>query len=174
MHAHPLPGAPPLEIASIFREHAGSYRRQHPLLSDEQDRVLTDLERCRTPALGGHLYRCEQCRNQVALHDSCLNRHCPTCQGPAQFRWVEQRKKRLLPTAYFHVVFTLPALVRPLVRRYPRLLFNLLFATAARTLLDLGHDPNRLGATLGFTLVLHTWKRDLLFHPHVHGIVTGG
>ncbi len=173
MHAHPPPGAPRLEIAAIFRAHGGSFRQRHRL-SPEQERVLGDLERCRTAALGGHLYRCSQCSAEVPLYNSCLNRHCPTCQGPAQFRWVVQRKERLLPTDYFHVVFTLPGLLRPLVRRYRRLLFDLLFATAADTLLTFGRDPKRLGAEIGFTLVLHTWTRDLRFHPHVHAIVTAG
>ena len=173
MHAHAPPGAPRLEIASIFRAHGGSFRQKHPL-SPEHDRVLGDLERCRTAALGGHLYRCQQCSAEVPLYNSCLNRHCPTCQGPAQFRWVAGRKERLLPTDYFHVVFTLPAPLRQLVRRYRRLLFDLLFAAAADTLLAFGRDPKRLGAEIGFTLVLHTWTRDLRFHPHVHAIVTGG
>jgi hypothetical protein len=126
------------------------------------------------PALGSHRYRCQQCAAEVALHDSCLNRHCPSCQGPAQIRWVEQRQQRLLPTHYFHLVFTLPAALRRLARRCPRQIFNLLFAAAAHTLLALGRDPKRLGATIGFTLVLHTWTRELLFHPHVHGVVGGG
>jgi Putative transposase/Transposase zinc-binding domain len=173
VHAHAPPGAPRLEIASIFRTHGPSFRKTHHL-SPEQDRALADLQRCRTAALGGHLYRCEQCSAEVPLYNSCLNRHCPTCQGPAQLRWVAGRKERLLPTDYFHVVFTLPALLRPLVRRYRRLLFDLLFATAADTLLTFGRDPKHLGAELGFTLVLHTWTRDLRFHPHVHAIVTGG
>ena len=173
MHAHAPPGAPRLEIAAIFRAHGGSFRQKHRL-SPEQDRVLRDLERCRTAALGGHLYRCQQCSAEVPLYNSCLNRHCPTCQGPAQLRWVDGRRKRLLPTDYFHVVFTLPALLRPLARRYRRLLYDLLFATAADTLLTFGRDPKRLGAELGFTLVLHTWTRELRFHPHVHAIVTGG
>lgn len=173
MHAHPPAGAPRFEINAILRQHGRAFRNQHAL-SAEQRRVLDDLERCRTSALGSHLYRCQQCAAQVVLHDSCLNRHCPSCQGPAQLRWVEQRKQRLLPTHYFHLVFTLPAQLRPLAHRCPRQLFDLLFAAAAHTLLALGRDPKRLGATLGFTLVLHTWKRDLLFHPHVHGIVSGG
>ena len=173
MHAHAPPSAPRLEIATIFRAHGGSFRQKHRL-SPEQDHVLRDLERCRTAALGGHLYRCQQCSAEVPLYNSCLNRHCPTCQGPAQLRWVEGRKERLLPTDYFHVVFTLPALLRPLARRYRRLLYDLLFATAAETLLTFGRDPKRLGAELGFTLVLHTWTRELRFHPHVHAIVTGG
>ncbi|HTX54818.1 MAG TPA: IS91 family transposase [Candidatus Baltobacteraceae bacterium] len=174
MHAHPQPGAPPpFEINAILRQHGRAFR-SHNTLSAEQLRVLDDLDRCRTPALGSHLYRCQQCAAEVVLHDSCLNRHCPSCQGPAQIRWVEQRKQRLLATHYFHLVFTLPAQLRPLAQRCPRQLFNLLFAAAAHTLLDLARDPNRLGATLGFSLVLHTWKRDLNFHPHVHGIVSGG
>jgi hypothetical protein len=173
VHAHAPPGAPRLEIAAILRAHGGSFRQKHSL-SAEHDRVLGDLEGCRTAALGGHLYRCQQCSAEVPLYNSCLNRHCPTCQGPAQFRWVAGRKERLLPTDYFHVVFTLPALLRPLVRRYRRLLFDLLFAAAADTLLAFARDPKRLGAEIGFTLVLHTWTRDLRFHPHVHAIVTGG
>jgi DNA-directed RNA polymerase subunit RPC12/RpoP len=173
VHAHPTPGTPPFEINSIFRTHGPRYRTQHHL-TREQHRVVNDIERCRTSALGGHLYRCTHCAADVSLYNSCLNRHCPTCQGPAQLRWVEQRKQRLLSTDYFHLVFTLPAALRPLAHRCRRPIFDLLFAAAAHTLLALGRDPKRLGATIGFTLVLHTWKRDLLFHPHVHGIVSGG
>lgn len=173
MQAHAPSGAPRVELAAIFRAHGASFREQHHL-SPEQERVLGDLARCRTAALGGHLYRCQQCAAAVPLYNSCLNRHCATCQGPAQFRWIAGRIKRLLPTDYFHVVFTLPAPLRPLVRRYRRLLFDLLFTTAADTLLAFGRDPKRLGAEIGFTLVLHTWTRDLNFHPHIHAIVTGG
>jgi DNA-directed RNA polymerase subunit RPC12/RpoP len=173
VHAHPPSGAPRFEINAILRHHGRAFRTTHPL-SAAQRRVLDDLERCRTPALASHRYRCQHCAAEVVLHDSCLNRHCPTCQGAAQIRWVEQRKQRLLVTHYFHLVFTLPAQLRPLAHRCPRQIFDLLFAAAAHTLLDLGRDPQRLGATLGFTLVLHTWKRDLNFHPHVHGIVSGG
>ena len=136
--------------------------------------MLSDLERCRTPALGGHRYRCAQCGGEAVLSNSCLNRHCPTCQGPAQFTWVAQRTHRLLATPYFHLVFTLPAALRPLALCSPRLLFTLLFAAAAHTLLDLARDPKRLGATMGFSLVLHTWKCDLQFHPHVHCVVPAG
>jgi len=173
VHAHPTSGVAPFDINSIFRAHGQQFRRQHRL-SREQHRALDDLERCRTSALGGHLYRCKHCAAEVALYNSCLNRHCPTCQAPAQLRWVEQRKLRLLPTDYFHLVFTLPAALRPLALRCRRPIFDLLFAAAAQTLLTLGGDPKRLGASIGFTLVLHTWKKDLQFHPHVHGIVSGG
>jgi len=174
VHAHPASGAPPsFAIADIWRAHAESFLHTDQL-SPEQQRVMRDIERCRTSALGGHLYRCRTCAAEVPLFNSCLNRHCPSCQGTAQFRWVEQRIKRLLNTHYFHLAFTLPAPLRPLCRSHPRLLFDLLFAAAASTLIDLARDPKRLGAEIAFSLVLHTWTRDMRFHPHVHGIVSGG
>lgn len=172
MHGHPRAGAT-LEVAQVFRRFAAPYRDKHAL-GDEQARVLRDLENCRTAALGEHLYQCTDCGRQVPLYNSCLNRHCPTCQGPAQYRWIEQRQRRLLNTPYFHVVFTLPALLRPVVLAHRDLLLDLLFCSVAKTLHAFAADPDRLGALIGFTLLLHTWKRDMLFHPHVHGIVTGG
>jgi len=172
MHPHPNAGAK-LEIAQIFRRFAGAHRQKHTL-ADEPARVLCDVEECRTSALGGHLYRCENCGRDVPLYNSCLNRHCPTCQGPAQYHWIEQRKRRLLNTGYFHMVFTLPARLRPVVFAHRRSLLDLLFRSVAETLHAFAADPKRLGAQLGFTLVLHTWTRELLFHPHLHAIVTGG
>jgi hypothetical protein len=172
MHEHPKPGAK-LEVAHIFRRFANAYRRKH-VLTDEQKRVLGDLEHCRTSALGEHLYRCQDCGREVPLYNSCLNRHCPTCQGPAQYHWIEQRQRRLLNTAYFHVVFTLPSLLREVVYEHRRILLDLLFRSVSETLHAFAADPQRLGAQLGFTLVLHTWTRTLFFHPHLHAIVTGG
>jgi hypothetical protein len=169
MPVHPGTGAK-LEVAEIFRRFAAAYSRSHPL-SDEQGRVLRDLERCRTAALGGHLYHCPDCGQDVPLYNSCLNRHCPTCQGPAQYRWIEQRQGRLLNTVYFHMVFTLPALLRAVVFAHRRLLLDLLFSSVAETLNAFAADPKRLGAQIGFTLVLHTWRRDMLYHrtnfPHI-------
>jgi DNA-directed RNA polymerase subunit RPC12/RpoP len=172
MHQHPQPGAKP-EIAQVFRRFAQAYRRQHAL-SDQQARVLSDLEHCRTSALGEHLYRCQDCGREVPLYNSCLNRHCPTCQGPAQYRWIEQRQRRLLNTAYFHAVFTVPAVLREVICGHRQLLLDLLFQSVAQTLHAFAAEPQHLGAQLGFTLVLHTWSRTLFFHPHIHAIVTGG
>ena len=172
MHAHPNTGAK-LEVAQIFRRFAEAYRHKHDL-ADEPARVLLDVEHCRTSALGGHLYHCDDCGRDVPLFNSCLNRHCPTCQGPAQYHWIEERKQRLLNTGYFHMVFTLPAPLRGVVFAHRRRLLDLLFRSVAETLHAFAADPKRLGAQLGFTLVLHTWTRELLFHPHLHAIVTGG
>ncbi|MCU0522874.1 MAG: IS91 family transposase [Polyangiaceae bacterium] len=172
MHEHPQAGAK-IEIAQVFRTFSAAYRHNHAL-ANEQARVLRDLEHCRTAALGGHLYRCQDCGSEVPLYNSCLNRHCPTCQGPAQYRWIAERQRRLLNSPYFHAVFTLPAILRPVVLAHRRILLDLLFSCVAETLHTFAANPQQLGAQLGFTLVLHTWKRDLLFHPHLHAIITGG
>ncbi len=172
MHMHPSTGAK-LEIAQIFRRFADTFRHNHSL-GTEASRVLRDLEHCRTAALGGHLYRCHDCGREVPLFNSCLNRHCPTCQGPAQYRWIAQRQQRLLNAPYFHVVCTLPAILRPVVLAHRRVLLDLLFRSVADTLHLFAADPKHLGGQLGFTAVLHTWTRELLFHPHIHAIVTGG
>lgn len=132
------------------------------------------VERCRTDALGGHVDQCANCGYTAISYNSCRNRHCPKCQSLAQARWIEARLARILPTHYFHVVFTLPASLRPIALRAAEPLYNLLFASASATLLELGEDPKRLGAQLGFTAVLHTWTRTLELHPHLHCVVTGG
>jgi len=172
MHKHPDSGARP-QIAEVFRRFAGAYRERYAL-SGEQRRVLHDLECCRTATLGGHLYRCHGCGSEVPLYNSCLNRHCPTCQGPAQYHWIEQRRRRLLNTPYFHVVFTLPSTLRGVVLAHRAVLLGLLFRAASQTLLGFAANPRWLGAQPGVTLVLHTWTRQMLFHPHIHAIVTGG
>jgi hypothetical protein len=167
------PARPALELADIVREHGAAFRRRH-VLTPEQHAVLSAVARCRTAELGGHVDVCLACGHSVQSYNSCRNRHCPKCQALAQAKWVEGRMARVLPIHYFHVVFTLPAELRPLVAYNRRKVFDLLFAAASTTLLELGADPKRLGAQLGITMVLHTWARDLAFHPHVHAIVTGG
>jgi len=164
---------PVLEIADIFRAHGAAYRQRHTVNADQRA-AMHAIETCRTAALGGHMDICDTCGHQRPAYHSCRNRHCAKCQSLRQAQWIEQRMTRLLPTHYFHVVFTLPAALRPLAHRNHRRIFTLLFQTAAETLLTLGRDPDRLGAQLGITAVLHTWTRDLQFHPHVHCIVTGG
>jgi hypothetical protein len=160
-----------LQVAEIFRRHGAAFARTHAL-SAQQRRVLDAVMACRTAALGGHLDVCSHCGHEQPSYNSCRNRHCPTCQALQQARWIEARTERILPTHHFHVVFTLPAELRPLARCNPRTLYSLLFAAAAQTLLQLGWD--RLGAQLGITAVLHTWTRQMLLHPHLHCIVTGG
>src|SRR5690606_14520910 len=121
-----------------------------------------------------HLEKCTACGDERPAYNSCRNRHCPKCQSLAQARWVEKQAARVLPVTCFHVVFTLPAELRPLAKAHPEAIYTLLFAAASSTLLTLGRDPKWLGAELGVTTVLHTWTRDLSLHPHVHCIVTAG
>jgi hypothetical protein len=157
----------------VFRRFGQSHRSSHTL-SREQAKVFDAILACRTAALGGHLDVCEDCGFERPSYNSCFNRHCPKCQGIAAARWVEGRKQAILPVQHFHVVFTLPAELRPLALRNRVPIFDLLFEAASQTLLTLGADRRRLGALLGLSAVLHTWTRDLSFHPHLHTIVTAG
>ena len=147
--------------------------RRHRL-SGGQRRVMQDIIACRTAALGGQLAQCDHCGAQVIRYHSCQNRHCPKCQTLAKVRWVEARLRDLLPIPYFHCVFTLPHALNPLAQGNPRLLYGLLFQTAAATLQTFGRDPKWLGGELGITMVLHTWSQTLEHHIHVHCVVTGG
>jgi hypothetical protein len=163
-----------LTLGDIFRAHGEAYRKRHAL-SEPQRKAMRAIEICRTPVLGGRVEVCDYCGHQEVFFGSCRNRHCPTCQSLSQARWIDSRMQRLLPTGYFHVVFTVPdEILNGLILRNRELFFDLLFAAGSQTLLTLGADPKRLGAQLGVTCVLHTWTRDLRFHAHLHCIVTGG
>lgn len=176
-HAPPAgartPNGARLELADIVRAHGDALRQTHALTPD-QHAVLRDIARCRTAVLGGHVDVCSTCGLTAITYNSCRNRHCPKCQAPAQAKWVGQRLSKLPNAHFFHVVFTLPKELRGLVQANRVALFKLLLAVSAATLLELGRNPKYLGAELGITSVLHTWTRELLFHPHVHCIVTGG
>jgi len=164
---------PRFEVADIVREYGEAFRATHHV-SHEQARVLHAIAQCRTAALGGHVEACERCGAEQICYNSCRNRHCPKCQGSARAKWLAAEQALLLPVPYFHVVFTLPHLLNPLVRVNQRRLYNLLFQAVARTLRQFARDPHHLGAELGITAVLHTWGQTLTEHIHGHCIVTGG
>lgn len=164
---------PKLEVADVLREHGPGYRAQH-MLTPQQSRVMDALQKCRTAALGGHLELCDHCGFSRPAYNSCRDRHCPKCQSLRQAQWIRARKERLLPVPYFHVVFTLPSSLRRLCRRNDREMYGLLFEAATQTLQRLAQDPERLGARIALTTVLHTWTRELDYHPHLHCIVTAG
>lgn len=159
-------------LLALFREHGPAYVASHPSLSSEQGRLLDSIQACRTAALGGRLYVCDGCGVALPLYNSCRNRHCPACQALDQARWIAAREARVLPVGHHHVVFTLPAELRPLARRHAKAIYALLFEAASKTLELLARET--LGAQLGVTAVLHTWTRELLFHPHVHCVVSAG
>ncbi len=164
-------GRPRFDIAEIVRRHRAALEAEaHLTLA--QRRVLSAVERCRTAALGGHVDTCRSCGFERPAYNSCRNRHCPKCQALRQEKWIAARTERLVPARHFHVVFTVPSELRALGRCYPREIFDALFSAASETLLALGQT--RLDARLGITMVLHTWTRELRFHPHVHALVTAG
>jgi hypothetical protein len=163
------------EMADIVRTHQSEFlARRNPVLSREQRKALRDIRDCRSAALGGRVEQCDQCGHRVILYNSCRNRHCPKCQATARARWLAQRETELLPVPYFHVVFTLPAQIGRLALQNPRLIYSILFRTAAATLLETARDPRLLGAHIGFLAVLHTWGQNLHLHPHLHCVVPGG
>jgi hypothetical protein len=162
-----------LEVADIFRA-CGPTWRSTVALSLGQLKVMSAIEQCRSAALGGHVLRCSGCSRTEIAYNSCRNRHCPKCQASAARRWLEAREADLLPVEYYHVVFTLPALISAIAWYNKRIIYGLLFDIAAETLRTIAADPRHLGADIGATLVLHTWGSALTHHPHVHGIVPGG
>jgi hypothetical protein len=132
------------------------------------------IETCRTPALGGVVEFCDHCQYTHTRYRSCRNRHCPKCQAEARLKWLEQRKAELLPTEYFHVVFTLPEPIAAIAFYNKEAVYEILFRATAQTLLTIAADPKRLGVDLGFFCVLHSWGQNLHFHPHLHCVVPGG
>ena len=132
------------------------------------------MARCRTAALGGHVERCGGCAHTRVAYNSCRNRHCPKCCGSRQADWLAREAGNLLPVEYHHVVFTLPAEVNPIGLLNPATVYDALLAAAAETVREVAAGPKHLGAEVGLLLVLHTWGQTLSYHPHAHGIATGG
>ena len=171
-----LPGRTNLEVADIFRGEAISFLQDYgERLSSSQKRVFSDIQACRTAVMGGHVGACDECGHREISYNSCRNRHCPKCQALARAQWLEQRAAELLPISYFHVVFTLPAEMAALALQNKRLLYGMLFEAASRTLLEVAANPRHLGADeIGVLAVLHTWGQNLMHHPHLHCVVSGG
>ncbi len=161
------------ELADILNEHGQKYIDIYGL-SPEQLKVLSDITSCRTAKLRGHTDVCEECGHLRISYNSCRNRHCPKCQGLLKEKWIEDRKKDLLPIQYHHIVFTIPNNLNDLVLRNKKEMYTLLFKASSETLKELAADPKYLNANIGFISILHTWGQNLMDHPHIHCIVTGG
>ena len=161
-------GRPVLEVADIFRDHGPAWRKANAgHVSLGQLKVMAAIESCRTAALGGHVARCEDCAHEVIAYNSCRNRHCPKCQGAAARGWLAERAAELLPTPYYHVVFTLPAAIGDIAYHNKTVIYDLMFKASAETMITIAADPEHLGARIGVTSVLHTWGSALTHHPHV-------
>lgn len=162
---------PRYEVADIFRLYGHAFRRAYAV-SYQQHLVMRDIVQCRTAALGGHVDACDACGGLRVSYNSCRNRHCPKCGALAKAEWLEKQKMHLLPTHYFHVVFTIDHAFNPIARVNQKLVYDLLFRSAAATLKAFGQT--HLGGEIGFTAILHTWGQTLNEHPHLHCLVPGG
>jgi hypothetical protein len=163
-------------IGEILRAHRALF--DHGPLSSKlrpyQIQALLDIAACGTAACGLHAQRCDHCGHERIVANTCGNRSCPHCQSGERKAWVEARECELLPCGYFHVVMTLPDDIRQLAKAFPLVVLSALMQAAPDAIHCLAGDPQHLGAEAGSMVVLHTWTRDLRWHPHVHLIVTGG
>lgn len=169
-------GGQSLNVHQLLRQLAPDYLQRHgPSMPGRQRQVLKKMLSCRTPALGGQMFQCQDCPGFEYRYHSCNDRHCPQCGQTDADAWLEAQRARLLfPVPYFFVTFTVPEELRMFLRSHPQIALNLLFAVTAKALQDLAGNPERLGAQLGMLGVLHTWARSLLFHPHIHYLIPGG
>jgi hypothetical protein len=161
-------------VNEVFRNYGESYLQKHPEASLHERKVMRSIEICRTEALGGRVEECSSCGHKVILYNSCRNRHCPQCQSMKKEKWILERKNEVLPFTYFHIVFTLPDTLNPVVIRNKRVVYDLMFDICRRTLLSVSADEKYFGADIGFFSILHTWGQKLNLHPHLHCVVPGG
>lgn len=161
-------------LAEIFENGLAAYCNSGKRLSSKQWKVVNRILTCHTPILGGHMYQCDNCSSQELHYNSCRDRHCPRCQSLARASWVQKRADELLPTGYFHLVFTIPSEFNEYALYNKESFYTLFFNAVSSTLLTLGKDPKHLGASIGVISVLHTWGRTLVHHPHIHCIIPGG
>jgi Putative transposase/Transposase zinc-binding domain len=167
---------PPLEVADLVRTAGSAFlERNRAWIRWTHIKVLLAIARCRTAALGGHIDECVRCGHRATIsYNSCRNRHCPKCQTGARERWIQARRRELLPSPYVHVVFTLPPQLAALALQNKKVIYGLLLRASAETLLEVARNPRHLGAEIGFFSVLHTWNQKLQLHPHVHCVVPAG
>lgn len=158
-------------VAAVLRRFLPDFTQRTPV-SPHILKILRRLSRCFTGKLGWALWQCERCSAPHWRPLGCGDRHCPQCTTRAREAWLEKQRRAILPVRYYHWVFTLPAVLRPLALQNPKAIYTLLFAAAAETLLQFGEQ--RLGVCLGVTALLHTWGQNLGEHPHLHCLVTGG
>lgn len=161
------------ELADVFRNCQQDYLSRHRLTAD-QHKAFRAIVTCRTSIQGSHRLICEDCDHIKTCYNSCRNRHCPKCQYVRQLLWVERLKSRLLPVRYFHVVFTVPQMLRPLFYLNQKKCYDLLFASSAEAVRKTGANPSFLGVQTGNLSVLHTWGQSLTYHPHIHMLIPAG
>lgn len=164
-----------LELADIFRRYGPTYRQKYASrMPGNHFKAMRAIEQCRTSALGGQVYRCPTCDEMQYSYHSCRNRHCPKCQNENAQAWLEKQQDLLLPVPYFLLTFTLPSAFHEVARSHQCLLYDLLFKTSAAATQQLAQGPRWIGGQIGMVGVLHTWGRNLAYHPHIHYLVPAG
>src|SRR4051795_10096269 len=166
---------PAVEVADILHTQGRRFLDNYQASFGYQKlKAFRAIQNCRTAALGGHLDACSKCGQQAISYNSGRNRHCPKCQAQARQRWLAAREREVLPTTYFHVVFSIPHELNVFALENPRAFYELLFTASAASALEMAANPERLGAEIGMIAILHTWGQNLLLHPHIHCVVPAG
>jgi hypothetical protein len=164
-----------LELADIFRLYGPTYRQKYAdQILPSHRQAMRAIQQCRTQTLGGQVYACPTCGEVQYSYHSCRNRHCPKCQNDKAQEWLEAQQDLLLCVPYFMLTFTLPAALCEVVRSHQNLLYNLLFRVSAAAAQHLAQDPRFVGGQIGLVGILHTWGRNLAYHPHIHYLVPAG
>ena len=160
-------------IQEILNKGLDGYLKKHKVIVHKQ-KVINAIKDCKTEKLGAHKYVCDECGYEEIAYNLCRNRHCPNCQTGKKLKWIEARKSEVLNVKYYHVVFTIPSEIYTVVLQNQEKMYKVLFKASAETLQELAKDEKYLGGEIGFFSILHTWGQNLMYHPHIHCVVTGG
>ena len=161
------------KIQQILNKGIDEYIEKHKVVGYKQ-KVIKAIKDCKTEKLGAHKYICDECGHEEIAYNTCRNRHCPNCQFGKKLKWIEARKSEVLNVKYYHVVFTIPSEIYTVVLQNQEKMYKILFKASGETLQELAGDEKYLGAEIGFFSILHTWGQNLMYHPHIHCVVTGG
>ena len=161
------------KIQQIINKGIKEYKEKNKIIGYKQ-KVIEAIRKCKTGELGAHKYICDECGYEEIAYNSCRNRHCPNCQAGKKLKWIEARKEEVLNVKYYHIVFTIPSEIYLIALQNQEKMYKILFKASSETLQELARDKKYLGAEIGFFVILHTWGSNLMYHPHVHCVVTGG
>ena len=162
------------KIQQIWNHSFDSFRSSGHYISDVQLKAAQAIMNCKSGILGCNISQCTDCGHMEFHNNSCRNRNCPNCQAVLKEVWVDKRRAEVINSPYFHVVFTMPHELNPLIYCNQKLLYGLLHRCCAETILELSANKKWLGATPGIIQILHTWNQELDYHVHMHCIVSGG
>ena len=161
------------KIQKILNIGLEKYEKEHKIIAYKK-RVIEAIKDCKTANIGAHKYVCDECGHEEIAYNSCRNRHCPNCQTGKKLKWIEARKEEVLNIKYYHIVFTIPSELYGIAIQNQEKIYKIMFKASAETLQELAKDEKYLGGEIGFFSILHTWGQNLMYHPHIHLVVTGG